>query len=169
MGELATLLSAHKLSPKVKSRLHFIHALSLYDLDHVPRFSLLVHFHIALESAYTDITQRRLTGDEIVQNVSPEKYLISFGLEQKRTLENKLEKARRSCVEQLVRFYSRNVRKEAVDSLLTLFFLLQQQREEIPDVFELWSVCLNQLRRVEMEVNDLIKEIENHWYFMNIS
>ena len=47
-------------------------------------------------------------------------------------------------MEQLVRFYSRNVRKEAVDSLLTLFFLLQQQREEIPDVFELWGVCLNQ-------------------------
>ena len=94
-----------------------------------------------MESAYSDIAQRRLTAEEIIQNASPASFFVSLGLEQKRRLESKLEKARRSCVEQLVRFYSRNVRKEAVDSLLTLFFLLQQQREEIPDVFELWGVC----------------------------
>ena len=99
---------------------------------------------VALENAYSDITQRRVTADEFVQNACPNTFFVSLGLEQKRTLKNKLEKARRSCVEQLVRFYSRNVRKEAVDSLLTLFFLLQQQREEIPNVFELWGVCLNQ-------------------------
>lgn len=98
-----------------------------------------------MENAYSDITQRRVTADEFVQNACPNTFFVSLGLEQKRTLKNKLEKARRSCVEQLVRFYSRNVRKEAVDSLLTLFFLLQQQREEIPDVFELWGVCWNQV------------------------
>ena len=100
---------------------------------------------LALENAYSDITQRRVTAEEFIQNARPDTFFVSLGLEQQRTLKNKLEKARRSCVEQLVRFYSRNVRKEAVDSLLTLFFLLQQQREEIPNVFELWSVCLNQV------------------------
>ena len=70
-----------------------------------------------MESAYSDIAQRRLTAEEIIQNASPASFFVSLGLEQKRRLESKLEKARRSCVEQLVRFYSRNVRKEAVDSL----------------------------------------------------
>ena len=129
---------------------------------------------LALENAYSDITQRRVTAEEFIQNARPDTFFVSLGLEQQRTLKNKLEKARRSCVEQLVRFYSRNVRKEAVDSLLTLFFLLQQQREEIPNVFELWSVCLNQVcvcvwregeerngGRMWIEVGNIAKRNEN--------
>ena len=135
--QLLRLLKEHRLSPPVHSRLHYIHSLALYFLDHVSRICVADNSLLAMENTLSGIAYRRATAKDFVSESILCGLTTCMHKDIQAELQHRFAKAKQSCIKQTIEFYSKTIRRDASPNLVALFFVLQQQRECIPDVFEM--------------------------------